>query len=367
MVGQEYTALYPEVLSETTEAKYMVLAADFVTTEDGTGIVHTAVMYGEDDFNLGKKVGLPMVHSVGPDGVFLENVSEFKGLYIRDALVPILKSLEAKGRLYAKQTITHSYPFCWRCKTALIYYATDSWFIAMSKLRGQLVENNQKVDWYPEHMRDGRFGDFIKEARDWAVSRERFWGIPMPVWKEINGEEMLCIGSFDELKSIAKDPSLIGVDFDPHRPFVDEIILIKDGKEFIREPVVLDIWFDSGAMPYASGREEADLFPADYIAEATDQTRGWFYTLMAIGTIIREQSPFKRVVCMGLLLDESGKKMSKSVGNIFDPWETFSHVGVDAIRWWLYTVNAPGEPKSFGIKDLQTSFRKSLLLLWGCI
>src|SRR5690606_16327474 len=190
------------------------------------------------------------------------------------------------GRLYAKQTITHSYPFCWRCKTALIYYATDSWFISMSSLRKELQNSNRHVEWYPEHVKQGRFGDFIKEARDWAISRERFWGTPMPVWTAEDGE-YLCVGSFAELKKLAKNPEQIGEEFDPHRPFVDEIILVKEGKEFRREPVVLDVWFDSGAMPYASGREETGIFPADYIAEATDQTRGWFYTLMAIGTIIR--------------------------------------------------------------------------------
>lgn len=366
LLGLEYLPLYAEPTKNSPEKKHYVVSGDFVTTEDGSGIVHLAAMYGEDDFNLGKQMNLPMVHTVGPDGHFLDNVPEFKDLYIRDALVPILKSLQSMDRLYGKQSLTHSYPFCWRCKTALIYYATDSWFIAMSSLRSELVANNGTVEWHPEHIKTGRFGDFIKEARDWAISRERFWGTPMPVWTSKDGE-YLCVGSFAELRDLAKDKTLIPDDFDPHRPFVDDIILIKDGREYTREPVVLDVWFDSGAMPYASGREEAGLFPADYIAEATDQTRGWFYTLMAISTIIRGQSAYKRVVCMGLLLDEHGKKMSKSVGNIFDPWETFKITGVDAIRWWIYTVNPAGETKSFSIKDAQTSFRKSLLLWWNVV
>lgn len=364
LLGLEYEPLYADVLKEAEGKKFLVVPASFVTTEDGTGIVHTAVMYGEDDFNLGKAEGLAAVHSVGLDGKFLDSVPEFAGLYVKDALVPILKSLTEKGKLYAKQTITHSYPHCWRCKTALIYYAKDSWYIGMSKLRPELVANNDKVAWYPEHIKEGRFGDFIREARDWAVSRERFWGTPIPIWQSEDGE-YVCIGSFAELKSLAQNPELISEQFDPHRPFVDEILLEKDGKTFKRQPFVLDVWFDSGSMPYASGRVEAGLFPADYIAEAVDQTRGWFYTLMAISTILKGESAYKRVVCMGHLVDDQGKKMSKSLGNIFDPWETFQICGVDAIRWFLYTVNGAGETKAFSPKELQTSFRKSILLLWN--
>jgi isoleucyl-tRNA synthetase len=364
LLGLHYQPLYSEVLKNVEGKKFEVVSADFVTTEDGSGIVHTAVMYGEDDFNLGKKEGLAAAHSVGLDGRFLENVPEFAGLYVKDALVPILKSLTEKGALYAKQQITHSYPHCWRCKTALLYYAKDSWYIGMSKLRKELVESNSKVEWYPEHIKDGRFGDFVKEARDWAISRERFWGTPLPIWQSEEGD-YICVGSFDELRSLAKNPENIPADFDPHRPFIDAVELVKDGKTYQRQPFVLDVWFDSGAMPFASGRAEQGLFPADYIAEAVDQTRGWFYSLMAISTILEEKSPYKCVVCMGHLVDEHGKKMSKSVGNIFDPWETFSICGMDAIRWFLYTVNSPGEAKSFTVKDLQTSFRKSILLLWN--
>ncbi|MCC2632032.1 MAG: isoleucyl-tRNA synthetase [Patescibacteria group bacterium] len=363
LVGLEYEPLY-DSLVDASEKKHYVLAADFVTTNDGSGIVHTAVMYGEDDFNLGKAAGLPTVHTVGLDGHFLENVKEFAGMYVRDALVPILKDLTEKGRLYAKQTITHSYPFCWRCKTALIYYAKDSWYISMSKLRSELVENNQTVSWFPEHIKEGRFGDFVREARDWAVSRERFWGTPLPVWTSQSGK-VLCVGSFEELKQLAKDPSVIGSGFDPHRPYVDDVILVKDGEEYVHEPLVLDVWFDSGSMPYASGRAKQGHFPADYIAEAVDQTRGWFYTLQAIGTIIKDESPYRRVTCMGHIVDETGKKMSKSLGNVFDPWEMFSFLGVDVIRWFLYTVNSPGETKSLSKKELQTTLRKSLLLLWN--
>lgn len=364
LVGIAYEPLYAGILENAEGLKHEVVPAGFVTTEDGSGIVHTAVMYGEDDFNLGKELGLPTVHTVSLDGKFLESVPGLAGMPIRDALGTILTYLQEQGRLYAKQTITHSYPFCWRCKTALIYYAKDSWYIAMSQLRSQLVANNGTVSWFPDHIKEGRFGDFIKEARDWAVSRERFWGTPLPIWLSESGN-ILCVGSFEELRSLAKNPELVGDNFDPHRPFVDEIILVKDGEEYIHEPLVMDVWFDSGAMPYASGREEAGQFPADFIAEAVDQTRGWFYTLQALGTIVKEESPYRHVVCMGHLVDEHGKKMSKSVGNIFDPWELFSFLGADVIRWFIYTVNSPGEAKALSKKELQTTLRKSLLLVWN--
>jgi isoleucyl-tRNA synthetase len=364
LVGLTYEPLYPEAMGDAEGRKYCVVAADFVTTTDGSGIVHTAVVYGEDDFNLGKAEGLAMRHTVDLSGTFMPHVAEFAGMYIRDALVPILQSLTAKGRLYAKQTITHSYPHCWRCKTPLLYYAKDSWFVSMSEKRAELVANNAEVQWVPEHIKGGRFGEFVKEARDWAISRERFWGTPMPLWANAAGEH-LVVGSIEELRSLAKDPSLVPADFDPHRPYVDDVILVKDGVEYIREPFVLDVWFDSGSMPYASGFEAKGLFPADFIAEAIDQTRGWFYTLMALGTVTKDTSPYRRVVCMGHLVDENGKKMSKSLGNVFNPWETFKIQGVDAIRWYLYTVNAPGESKAFSVKELQSSFRRMLMLYWN--
>lgn len=362
LVGLTYEPLYAEALKGVEGKKYEVVPASFVTTEDGTGIVHTAVMYGEDDFNLGKEVGLARVHTVGLDGTFNERVPEFEGLFVKDALVPILKDLSAKGKLYKKETITHSYPHCWRCKTPLIYYAKDSWYIGMSKLRDELVANNDKVTWIPDHIKTGRFGEFIKEARDWAISRERFWGTPLPIWVSASGK-MLCVGSYDELRTLAKDASLISKDFDPHRPLIDDIVLTKDGEDYIREPYVMDVWFDSGSMPFASGREAQGLFPADYIAEGVDQTRGWFYNLLAISTLIRHTSSFKRVVCFGHLVDEQGRKMSKSVGNITDPWEIFTEYGADALRWYLFTMNAPGETKAFSVKDMQTAFRNTHVLL----
>ncbi|MEI6477989.1 MAG: isoleucine--tRNA ligase [bacterium] len=364
LIGNSYEPLYPEPLADAEGRKFVVVHADFVTSTDGTGIAHEAPMYGEDDFTMAKDEGLALMHTVGPDGHFLPNVKEFAGSYAKDAIIDIIKDLAGKGKLYAKQTITHSYPHCWRCKTALLYYAKDSWYIAMSKLRGELVANNSQVEWFPEHIRDGRFGEFIKEARDWAVSRERFWGSPVPIWVAASGKS-LCVGSFEELRSLAKDPSQVGEEFDPHRPSVDEIVLVKDGEEYFHEPFVLDVWFDSGAMPYASGREAAGEFLADYIAEAVDQTRGWFYTMQAISTATGRGTAYQRVMCMGHLVDEDGKKMSKSLGNVFDPWEMFAKHGADAIRWFLLTVNSPGESKAMSHKEIQTAFRRGLMLYWN--
>jgi isoleucyl-tRNA synthetase len=366
LVGLTYEPLYSEALQGVEGKKYEIVPAHFVTTEDGTGIVHTAVMYGEDDFNLGKEVGLARVHTVGLDGTFNERVPEFQGLFVKDALVPILKDLTEKGKLYKKETITHSYPHCWRCKTPLIYYAKDSWYIGMSKLRDELVQNNEKITWIPDHIKEGRFGDFIREARDWAISRERFWGTPLPIW--ISGEgEMLCVGSFEELRSLAKNPENIPADFDPHRPFIDDIILIKNGQDYFREPYVMDVWLDSGSMPYASGREAQGLFPADYIAEGVDQTRGWFYSMLAISTLIKGTTSYQRAISFGHLVDEGGRKMSKSVGNIIDPWTVFHEHGSDALRWYLFTLNAPGETKAFNVKDLQTAFRNTHMLLMNVV
>jgi isoleucyl-tRNA synthetase len=360
--GIAYEPLFSGVMDGADGKKFVTVLADFVTTTDGSGIVHTACMYGEDDFNLGKEKGLVMKHTVDTTGIFLPHVSEFAGMYVRDALVPILTSLTEKQRLYKKQTITHSYPHCWRCKTPLLYYAKDSWYIRMSSHREDLVRSNASVNWIPEHIKEGRFGDFIKEARDWAISRERFWGTPLPIWQSDDGE-LLCVGSLNEIRSLS--PTELPADFDPHRPYIDDVILVKDGKQFRREPYVLDVWFDSGAMPFASGRVEAGEYPAQFIAEAIDQTRGWFYSLQAIGTLIKQETPYQNVICMGHLVDENGKKMSKSVGNIIAPADAFAVCGVDAVRWFIFSVNSPGENKPFGFKELQSSFRKALLPFWN--
>lgn len=366
LLGIRYQPLFPGVLDSAEGEKFVTVPASFVTTTDGSGIVHTACMYGEDDFVLGKELGLARQHTVDLTGAFLPKVTEFAGMNVRDALVPILKSLTEKDKLFKKQTITHSYPHCWRCKTPLIYYAKDSWYIRMSAKREDLKKSNAAVEWIPSHIKEGRFGDFIREARDWAVSRERFWGTPLPIWKSESGK-YLCVGSLSELRALAKDSSLVGADFDPHRPNIDAVVLVKDGEDYLPEPYVLDVWFDSGAMPFASGRVAKGEFPADFIAEAIDQTRGWFYSLMAISTLLKGESAYKRVICMGHLVDADGRKMSKSIGNVIEPMGAFATAGADAVRWFIFTVNAPGDTKSVSIEEVQASFRRIQVPLWNML
>lgn len=381
LVGKMYEPLYP-FMGELVEGEqkerlentaFRVHPADFVTTQDGTGIVHTAVMYGADDFQLGNEVGLPKHHLVNLDGTFVKGTGFFEGRFVADeqVAVDVIKDLAHRGRLFTKAKYEHSYPHCWRCKTKVIYYAKDSWYIRMSELRDELLAQNANIHWEPEHIRDGRFGEWLREVKDWAFSRERYWGTPLPLWESEDGDR-ICIGSFEELKSLAKDPSLVGDTFDPHRPFVDEIILVKEGKEFTRVLDVCDVWFDSGCMPYAQWHypfenkelvDSGEAYPADYISEAIDQTRGWFYTLLAVSTLLGRERPYKNVICLGHVLDAEGKKMSKSLGNIVKPMEMIDLYGADAVRWYMYTINQPGEAKRFDEKTLNDMVRKNFTIL----
>ena len=381
LVGKQYEPLYPFMGSLVTDENkeklestaYRVHPASFVTTADGTGIVHTAVMYGADDFDLGQEVGLPKHHLVKLDGTFVEGTGFLTGRLVVDeeVAIDIIKDLAHRGLLFSKAKYEHSYPHCWRCKTKVIYYAKDSWYIRMSELRDQLLVQNKNIHWQPEHIREGRFGEWLREVKDWAFSRERYWGTPLPVWESTDGDR-LCIGSFDELRELAKDKSLVGENFDPHRPFVDDVILVKDGKEYTRVPDVCDVWFDSGCMPYAQWHypfenkelvDSGEAYPADYISEAIDQTRGWFYTLLAVSTLLGRERPFKNVICLGHVLDAEGKKMSKSLGNIVKPMEMIDKHGADAVRWYMYTINQPGESKRFDEKALQDMVRKNFTIL----
>jgi isoleucyl-tRNA synthetase len=379
LVGKAYEPLYPfmrEAMKDTDQEDkkaWFIMPADFVTTSDGTGIVHTAVMYGADDFALGNEAGLPKHHLVNLDGTFVEGTDFLTGRFVadEDVAVDIIKDLAHRGLLFAKAKYEHSYPHCWRCKTKVIYYAKDSWYIRMSELRDELLKQNTTIHWEPSHIQDGRFGEWLREVKDWAFSRERYWGTPLPIWEAEDGDQ-ICIGSFEELKTLAKDPSQVGESFDPHRPYVDDIILVKDGKEYKRVPDVCDVWFDSGCMPYAQWHypfenkvlvDSGEAYPADYISEAIDQTRGWFYTLLAVSTLLGRPSAYKNVICLGHVLDVEGKKMSKSLGNIVEPMEMMETYGADAIRWYMYTINQPGESKRFDEKMLSDMVKKNFGIL----
>lgn len=519
MVGMEYEPLYKFI--RPNEKTFKVYTADFVTTEDGTGIVHTAVMYGQEDFDLGTKIGLPKQHLVSPDGTFIEGTDWLSGKSVveESTAVEILKDLQSRNLVFKKEGYTHSYPFCWRCKTRLIYYARDSWYIRMSELRDKLVSENKKINWEPNYIKDGRFGEWLREVKDWAISRERYWGTPLPVW-ESEDKERIVVDSIETLKKYVKksgnkyfimrhgeamhnvrgtldpkgDPNnhltekgkeevrmtakmlkregvevvyaspflrtretaevikeelglsesvvvfderlrefddeervavmkrvggllyeleeklkskkiLIishgnplwtlerlsqgastedflerdmqktgearALDFTPlphnknfeadlHKPFIDEVVLEKDGKEFRRVKEVMDVWLDSGSMPFASG---ASGYPADFISEAIDQTRGWFYTLHAVGVIMGKGRAYKNVICLGHILDKDGKKMSKSIGNVIEPFQAIDTYGVDVLRLWMYSVNQPGEPKNFDEKSVKEVERKIFNLL----
>lgn len=587
LVGLEYKPLFPYLKEiaekqniENLENAYKVYSADFVTTEDGTGIVHTAVMYGQEDFDLGQKVGLPKVHTVTPEGTFVEGMGEFSGRSVKEHTdgkptmdVDIIKYLQEHNTFFAKEKYEHSYPHCWRCKTPLIYYARDSWYINMQTTKAKLIAENQSINWEPAHIRDGRFGGWLSELKDWSISRERFWGTPLPIWQNDDGDRIF-IGGFDDLKKYtkksgnkytvmrhgqaekntlgeittdindvnpltekgksdavkaAKDLVKEGIDMiitspfqraretakivqkelglsendviidkriqevqfgsewegklwkdfhatytleeqfaldleggenradlkkrageflydiekthqgkniliishggvisalkaaaqgatveqsiaitqaekagergtgtymsldfvplphnenyelDPHRPFIDEVVLEKDGKEYHRVKEVIDVWFDSGAMPFAQDHylgderlEERDgelktqnsklkttlQYPADFISEAIDQTRGWFYTLHAIGNLLGKGKAYKNVICLGHILDAEGQKMSKSKGNTVNPWDMIEKYGIDTIRYWMYSVNQPGDSKNFDEKTVVETQRK---------
>ena len=369
MLGAAYEPPFPFIpASEYGEKGHTVLPGDFVTAEDGTGIVHTAIAFGEDDFRLGAEQGLNVVNPVRLDGTYDERIGPYEGRWVKEADPDLVEDLRSRGRLLRSETYLHSYPHCWRCGTPLIYYAKPAWYIRTSSLRDRLLAANETINWHPEHIKHGRMGKWLENNVDWALSRERYWGTPLPVWRNEAGET-LCIGSLAELEELS------GVKLDdPHRPFVDDVEIPSPsgGEPLRRVPEVIDVWFDSGAMPFAQHHapyHNEDKFkanfPADYICEAIDQTRGWFYSLLAISTLLFDQSPYRTCVVLGHLADPEGKKMSKSLGNIVVPWDVINQHGADAFRWYFFTAKQPWDGYLFNSDTVGESVRQFLLQLWN--
>ncbi|NCC35034.1 MAG: isoleucine--tRNA ligase, partial [Chloroflexia bacterium] len=374
LVGLRYEPLFQGVPGkgdtvDWTQA-YRVVADEFVSLDDGTGVVHIAPAYG--DLEIGRKYGLPTLFSVGLDGKVLPEYEElgFGGKFFKTADPDITRNLKQRGLMFKSGRVRHSYPFCWRDDTPLLYYAKPSWYIRTTAYKDDLVDNNQQIHWVPEHIRDGRFGNWLENNIDWAISRERYWGTPLPIWTNADGSHMACIGSLEELEQKV-GRSLR--DLDLHRPYVDEVTWEDPQHGTMRRiPDVADCWFDSGAMPVAQWHypfENQQLFesahPADYICEAVDQTRGWFYTLHAESTLLFNRPAFQNVICLGHILDEHGLKMSKSKGNIIKPAEVIEAYGVDALRWYLFAAAPPGNPRRFSMGLVSESLRKFLLTLWN--
>lgn len=370
LVGFRYTPLFTP---EPVENAYRVIAADFVSMDDGTGIVHVAPAYGADDLEVGRREGLPVLHTVHQDGVIMDTVSQWAGVFIKEADNDIIADLQARGVLYEHGVIEHTYPFCWRCDSPLIYYAKVSWYIRTTAAQERLLSGNEEINWYPEHIKRGRFGEWLKNNIDWAVSRERYWGTPMPIWTCGECEKSECIGGLSDLNSKDQVQGLSD-DLDLHRPYVDNVTFACSdcGGQMQRELEVLDAWYDSGAMPVAQWHYPFEnettfesQFPADFICEAVDQTRGWFYTLHALSTLLFAQPSYKNVISLGHILDENGEKMSKSKGNVIEPWEIIDEQGADALRWYMYTASAPGNPRRFSSSLVGESIRRFMLPLWN--
>lgn len=384
----QYEPLY-ETAGKDAEKSYKVVAGDFVTTDSGTGIVHIAPAFGEDDANVGRENGLPTVLTVETDGTLSKGFGlpgeglpvkkkNDKNRYAVDDL--IIDDLKKRGLFFKEEVYEHEYPFCWRCDTPLVYYAKPSWFIRMSELSETLVANNEQVAWVPEHIKEGRFGEWLRGIKDWAISRERYWGTPLPIWECEKCDARKVISSIAELEELSGK-----VLEDVHKPYIDDVTFSCGcGATMKRTPEVLDVWFDSGAMPLAQFAypakadvaakakiEAGKYFPADYICEAIDQTRGWFYTLHAVATLLNKAgkvptgNAYKNVICLGHVLDGQGKKMSKSRGNVIDPFQMFDEYGADPLRWMLFSINQPGLPKRFDVKGMRDVQNRVFRMLWN--
>ncbi len=367
--GRHYKPLF--TFLPTDKPAHFVVLGDFVTTEDGTGLVHIAPAFGAEDMQVALEEDLPIVMTVAEDGTFIAEVRPWSGQFVKDADPLIIQDLQSRGLLYRAGTYTHTYPFCWRCSTPLLYYARPTWYIRTSQFRDELVRLNNQINWYPGHIRSGRFGNWLENNIDWALGRERYWGTPLPVWECENCHNQECIGSVSDLSQRSgRDLSAL----DLHRPHVDEVVLHcpECGGTMRRVPELIDVWFDSGSMPVAQWHypfehqeEFKQQFPADFICEAVDQTRGWFYSLHAISTLLFDQNCYKNVICLGLILDGQGQKMSKSRGNVVDPWDVINQHGADAMRWYLYTASPPGQERRFSADLVGEVIRNFTLTMWN--
>ncbi|ASQ89972.1 isoleucine--tRNA ligase [Prosthecochloris sp. GSB1] len=382
LAGTEYEPLF--TFLRPSRRCWFVIEGDFVSTDDGTGIVHIAPAFGADDYELSKKYDLPMLQPVARNGCFTPEVPDYDGMFFKDVDPLVIRRLKEEGKLYRKETITHTYPFSWRYDVPVIYYARESWYIRTTSIADRMVELNRHINWCPPEIGAGRFGNWLEENKDWALSRERFWGTPLPIWVSADFEigdgpasgKLFAVGSVEELRDgfidldgkrhrlgEALDSGLVELDL--HKPFVDRVYFIRDGKRFDRTPELIDVWFDSGSMPFAQLHypfENRELFektfPADFIAEGVDQTRGWFYTLHAIATLLFDKPAYRNLVVNGHILDRNGQKMSKSKGNVVDPFETMKKYGADSLRWYLIVTSPPWRPKSFNALEIEEEQRK---------
>lgn len=368
--GKKYAPLFTYV--PVDKPAHYIVNAEYVTTEDGTGLVHIAPAFGMEDMGVAKEYDLPMILTINDEGRFLSAIQPWAGVFVKDADPSIMKELDSRGLLFNAGKITHTYPFCWRCKTPLLYMARPTWFIRTSVKKERMVELNQEINWVPEHIKNGRFGNWLANNIDWALGRNRYWGTPLPVWECPDCRHQVCVGSREELSQLTgTDQS----ELELHRPYVDDIHFTcpscGHGK-MQRVVELIDVWFDSGAMPYAQWHypfenleDSKAQYPADFICEAVDQTRGWFYSLHAIGTLAFDSIAYKNVICLGLILDDAGQKMSKSRGNVVDPWEVIDEYGADPMRWYMYTSSPPGNERRFS-KDLVGEVVRSFMLtLWN--
>ncbi len=379
LIGLKYEPVFDYLKNiENIENAFQVVSGEFVSSEDGTGIVHMNPMYGEDDFNIGKKYNLPLFHTVDFAGRFKEEVYDFKGQFVKEADQKIIDKLKENNSFYKEEIISHEYPYCWRCDSPLLYYAIESWYIAVTKIKEQLIKNNESVHWVPDHIKEGRFGKWLEGARDWNFSRNRFWGAPIPIWECEECREMVCVGSMEDIEKYGGKKM-----DDLHLPYIDEIKLKcpKCSKEMKRTSGVFDCWFESGSMPYAQWHypfENKELvektFPADFIAEGLDQTRGWFYTLHVLATALtlediglgKNNPAYKNVIVNGLVLDEKGRKLSKKLKNYPDPKEVFDKYGADALRFFLLSSTSIGEDYRFSEDRVKEVWRKIISSIENC-